>query len=371
MEVTLENISIAYGGAVAVKDLSIHIKDAESLVLLGKSGCGKTTTMRSIAGLETPVSGRIVIGDQVVFDSEKGIDVPSYKRQVGMVFQSYAVWPHRTIFQNVAFPLKMQKLGRREIAERVAEVLEVVGLTDFADRGASLLSGGQMQRVALARSLVMRPRVLLLDEPLSNLDARLRERLRVELRSIQQKLDLTCVYVTHDQTEALALADRVALMQSGRIVQCAGPEEVYERPLSASIADFLGVANILPVDRPLDAGADARRFRLASTDLPVECGDVDGGPRSADADLRACIRPEDLHIEADVDGTVRANSWPGVVDVVSYQGATTVYQVALDRGPSLQISAPRRLQAPLVKGDRVRTSIAARDVQVLPAEVAA
>ncbi|GAA0296660.1 ABC transporter ATP-binding protein [Kineococcus aurantiacus] len=368
MEVTLENVSIAYGGAVAVKDLSIHIKDAESLVLLGKSGCGKTTTMRSIAGLETPVAGRITIGDQVVFDSAAGIDVPSYKRQVGMVFQSYAVWPHRTIFQNVAFPLKMQKLGRREIAERVGEVLEVVGLSDFADRGASLLSGGQMQRVALARSLVMRPRVLLLDEPLSNLDARLRERLRVELRSIQQKLDLTCVYVTHDQTEAMALADRVALMQSGRIVQCAAPEEVYERPVSASIADFLGVSNILPVE----ADGTDRRFRLASTSLELECGDVCGaGLPGAGTELRACIRPEDLHLDADRGPGRQPNCWAGVVDVVSYQGATTVYQVVLDDGPSLQVASPRRLGSPFVKGDRVRTSIAARDVQVLPAEVAA
>src|SRR6478609_5729024 len=249
MKISIQNLQLKYGDFVAIENLNLDIGDGEALVLLGQSGCGKTSTMRCLAGLEEPSSGRIIIDDVVVFDSEKGINLPPNKRNVGMVFQSYAVWPHMTVAQNVAYSLKQKKLSKNEIDERVMEALTLVGLEPYADRGASLLSGGQMQRVALARSLVMRPSVLLLDEPLSNLDARLRDRLRIELRALQQKLNLTSVYVTHDQGEALALADRIALMQNGRLAQVGSPGEIYENPASASIADFLGVTNIFPVLR--------------------------------------------------------------------------------------------------------------------------
>ena len=214
MKITLEHLSLKYGANTVVKDLDLQIADGESLVLLGQSGCGKTSTMRCIAGLEQPSGGRITIGDTVVHDSERRVTVAPYKRNVGMVFQSYAVWPHRTVFENVGFSLKMKKVPKEEAARRVRKALAIVGLADFETRGASQLSGGQMQRVALARSLVMQPSVLLLDEPLSNLDARLRERLRIELREIQLEQNLTTVYVTHDQIEAFALADRIALMLS-------------------------------------------------------------------------------------------------------------------------------------------------------------
>jgi iron(III) transport system ATP-binding protein len=244
MKVAIENLTLCYEGNTVVRDLDLEIADGESLVLLGQSGCGKTSTMRCVAGLETPSIGRIAIGDRIVHDSATGRVVPPHKRNVGMVFQSYAVWPHRTVFENVAFSLRMQKVGKVEIRQRVLDTLDLVGLRELADRGASLLSGGQMQRVALARSLVMRPSVLLLDEPLSNLDARLRERLRMELRELQLRLALTTVYVTHDQAEAFALADRIALMQKGRIVQIGTPEQIYKNPVCASVADFLGVGNI-------------------------------------------------------------------------------------------------------------------------------
>ncbi|MFI2288996.1 ABC transporter ATP-binding protein [Streptomyces niveus] len=364
MKVQLENITLSYGDATAVDSLSIDIENGESLVLLGKSGCGKTSTMRCVAGLETPTGGRIVIGDTVVFDSERGINVAPNKRNVGMVFQSYAVWPHRTIRQNVAFPLQQQKLPKDQIRERVTEVLDLVGLTEFADRGASLLSGGQMQRVALARSLVMRPSVLLLDEPLSNLDARLRDRLRVELREIQQRLNLTCVYVTHDQSEALALADRIALMQGGRIVQTDRPERIYDTPSSASIADFLGVSNIFPCTE-ITSGAGAV---LGLTGHEVEVrAEYDAG---APADPSVCIRPEDIRLseEPSTDGV---NNWPGRVEVVSFQGSYVRYRVSLKGGPELDAIVPRRGRELLRPGASVWAAADPAAVQVLPSEVPA
>lgn len=339
MKVQLENITLAYGEATAIDRLSVTVEDGESLVLLGKSGCGKTSTMRCVAGLETPTGGRITIGDTVVFDGERGVRVAPNKRNVGMVFQSYAVWPHRTIFQNVAFPLQQQRLPKAEIRERVADVLALVGLTEYAERGASLLSGGQMQRVALARSLVMRPSVLLLDEPLSNLDARLRDRLRVELREIQQRLGLTCVYVTHDQSEALALADRIALMQGGRIVQIDRPEKIYDAPATYRLT---GHATEVTSDTPA-AGTGK--------------------------DPRVCIRPEDIRLTG--EPATGANSWPGRVDVVSFQGSYVRYRVSLKDGPELDAVVPRRATRMLDVGTPVWASADPDAVQILPAEVPA
>jgi len=361
MKVTLENIDLKYGDSYAVRGVNAEIEDGQSLVLLGKSGCGKTTTMRCIAGLETPASGRITIGDQVVFDSEKNINVAPHKRNVGMVFQSYAVWPHRTIFENVAFPLQMKKVGKKEIRERVDEALDMVGLDGFQNRGASLLSGGQMQRVALARSLVMRPSVLLLDEPLSNLDARLRDHLRIELRALQQKLKLTCVYVTHDQGEALALGDRIALMQYGKLAQVGTPNEIYESPASATIADFLGVSNIFPVHKNGHPGV----YRMA--DHPLEFATA-GYSLDGDA-ITVCIRPEDV-----VVSTQRAagdvNNWSGEVKVASYQGAEVRYLIKLDGGPDIEALVSRRDCPAAGTGDQVWVNANAADIQILPAEVA-
>lgn len=361
MKVTLENIDLKYGDTYAVKGVNAEIEDGHSLVLLGKSGCGKTSTMRCIAGLETPVRGRITIGDQVVFDSERNINVPSHKRNVGMVFQSYAVWPHRTIFENVAFPLQMKKLGKKEITERVDEALHLVGLDGFQKRGASLLSGGQMQRVALARSLVMRPSVLLLDEPLSNLDARLRDRLRIELRALQQKLNLTCVYVTHDQGEALALADRIALMQNGKLAQVGSPGEIYENPASASIADFLGVTNIFPVLKNGHPGT----YKMAEHRLELSTADytLDGEA------IKACIRPEDVIVSAQRPAA-DSNNWAGEVSVASYQGSNVRYLIELDGGPAIEALVSRRDGPPAGKGNRVWVTASPSDVQILPAEVA-
>lgn len=364
MRVQLENVTLSYGDAIAIDNLDVTVADGESLVLLGKSGCGKTSTMRCIAGLETPTT----IGDTVVFDSDRGIDVSPNKRNIGMVFQSYAVWPHRTIFQNVAFPLKQQKVPKGQIRDRVMEVLELVGLAEFASRGASMLSGGQMQRVALARSLVMRPSVLLLDEPLSNLDARLRDRLRVELREIQQQLNLTCVYVTHDQVEALALADRIALMQGGRIVQIDRPERIYDSPVSASIADFLGVTNTFPC---APVAASQQKFELVGHGIQVvsdRCDTESVGDTALTAEPTACIRPEDVRLSAEA-GESETNTWLGRVEVVSFQGSSVRYKVGLKGGPEIDVLAPRNGDALLRIGDHVWASVDRAAVQVLPSGV--
>ncbi|MFE9320830.1 ABC transporter ATP-binding protein [Nocardia sp. NPDC052278] len=359
MKVTIDNLTLSYAGNTVVRDLDLDIADGESLVLLGQSGCGKTSAMRCIAGLETPDAGRIAIGDHVVYDSAKGRAVPPHRRNVGMVFQSYAVWPHRTVFENVAFSLKMQKVGKQEIRTRVLEALDLVGLRELADRGASLLSGGQMQRVALARSLVMRPSVLLLDEPLSNLDARLRERLRMELRELQLRLGLTTVYVTHDQVEAFALADRIALMQQGRIVQIGTPEEIYTKPTCASIADFLGVGNIFRC-----TPSTGQRGVVQLTDYPSIAVRVEATPAETDP-IIVCLRPEDLLVTAVDESTPTGQFWSGRVEVASYQGASIRYRVTLDDGPEVEAIATGHASRVLGIGERARVAAVPGGAQIL------
>lgn len=359
MKVSIENLSLAYSGNTVVRDLDLEIADGESLVLLGQSGCGKTSTMRCVAGLETPSAGRITIGDRVVHDSDKNKTIPPHKRNVGMVFQSYAVWPHRTVFDNVSFSLKMQKVNKTEMNQRVLEALDLVGLGEMAHRGASLLSGGQMQRVALARSLVMRPSVLLLDEPLSNLDARLRERLRMELRELQLRLGLTTVYVTHDQVEAFALADRIALMQNGRIVQIGTPEDIYTSPMSASVAEFLGVGNIFRA-----TVASGPRSTMELTDFGQIAVSVDAAS-AADGPVVVCLRPEDLLVTPLDDAEPEGQSWMGTVDVASYQGASIRYRVTLDDGPEIEAVATGHASRILGMGKRARVTAVAGGAQVL------
>lgn len=363
MKISIQNLKLKYGDFTAIENLNLDVGDGEALVLLGQSGCGKTSTMRCLAGLEEPSAGRIIIDDVVVFDSEKGINLPPNKRNVGMVFQSYAVWPHMTVFQNVAYSLKMQKISKIEIQDRVMEVLTMVGLEKFAPRGASLLSGGQMQRVALARSLVMRPSVLMLDEPLSNLDARLRDRLRVELREIQLRLGLTCVYVTHDQHEAFALADRIALLQGGKIVQIGGPREMYETPASASIAHFLGVSNVMDCDK-MEVDDNSTAASVAGHNIKIQSSHT---VPSAAAEMKLCIRAEDFRITTTAQET--PNSWKGTVRVAGFQGNDIRYAIELEGGLELDTLGTSKPGEQHQVGDSVWVSVDPHQVQLLPSEV--
>jgi iron(III) transport system ATP-binding protein len=334
VRIEVDRLTKRFGDVVAVDDLSLTIEDGELVVLLGPSGCGKTTTMRAVVGLEEPTSGRIAVGDTIVFDGGRAINVPPNRRKMGMVFQSYAIWPHKTVFENVSYPLERQRVARREIEERVRATLELVGLSDFASRGASMLSGGQMQRVALARSVVSQPRVLLLDEPLSNLDAKLRDRLRFELREIQQQLGITTIYVTHDQTEALALADRIAVMRDGKIVQLDTPPAIYREPTDAFVADFLGVGNILAGEVVASDANGGSEVKLERTDVTL----TSSTPVEIGASVKVCIRPEHLAIaprETDSDH-VPKGAMPAEVLVATFLGNHVRYLLSCG-GLELQV----------------------------------
>jgi iron(III) transport system ATP-binding protein len=283
------------GGPVrAVDGVSLSVPQGRILTLLGPSGCGKTTTLRCIAGLERPDGGRIVIGEETVFDSARGIFVPPSDRGIGMVFQSYAIWPHMSVFENVAFPLRVsraRKYSAAEIRDKVKLALDMVRLPGFERRSATELSGGQQQRLALARGLVHEPRILLLDEPLSNLDAKLREQMRFELKHLQRTLRVTTVYVTHDQSEALALSDEIAVFNAGRIAQRGPPQDIYGHPSSRFVADFVGSANFFPgkVARPADGEG---LTEVATAHGPFRCRFADKVEPGAAVVVTA--RPEDL-----------------------------------------------------------------------------
>jgi iron(III) transport system ATP-binding protein len=264
----LHKTFVTSGNAVvnAVDGISLSIETGKLITLLGPSGCGKTTTLRCLAGLERPESGRIVIGNQTVCDTQSGIFVPASDRGIGMVFQSYAIWPHMTVFENVAFPLRVARERRysaAEIKKKVGQALETVRMSGYEQRPATQLSGGQQQRLAFARGLVREPQILLLDEPLSNLDAKLREQMRVELKRLQTSLGITTVYVTHDQSEALALSDEIAVFNAGKIIQRGTPQDIYRHPESPFVADFIGSANFLSGKVKESAGSD--RIALVET----------------------------------------------------------------------------------------------------------
>ena len=239
-EVKLINVWKKFGEVVAVQDMNLHIKDGEFMILLGPSGCGKTTTLRMIAGLEEPTKGQIYVGDKLVADPEKGVFVPPKDRDIAMVFQSYALYPHMTVYDNIAFPLKLRKVPKQEIDKRVREVAEMLGLTELLKRKPRELSGGQRQRVALGRAIVRKPQVFLMDEPLSNLDAKLRVKMRAELKKLQRQLGVTTIYVTHDQVEAMTMGDRIAVINQGVLQQVGTPDEVYNKPANVFVGGFIG-----------------------------------------------------------------------------------------------------------------------------------
>lgn len=293
-----------------LRNVSLEMGARSFFTLLGPSGCGKSTLLRCIAGLETPTSGEILINGEIVFSKKAGISVPASKRKLGMVFQSYAIWPHMTVFQNVAFPLEVQH--RPEIRSLVEEALSVVGLTDFADRYPSKLSGGQQQRVALARAIVGRPEVLLLDEPLSNLDAALRTQMRTELRGLQQSLGLTAIYVTHDQMEALSMSDQIAVVKEGRIVEQAAPEALYNRPRNVFAAEFLGSANVLRGQ--VTSGNDTVSIETAIGPLEMNAGTPGKG------DVTVFIRPDRIQLAGNGADRIRFNCLQGTVQSSLFTG---------------------------------------------------
>lgn len=267
--VILDNVRKAFDGRVnAIEHLSLRIEAGEFFVLLGPSGCGKTTTLRCIAGLEEPDAGRILLGERAVADPAGGVFIAPEKRHIGMVFQNYALWPHMTVRQNIAYPLKTRARLDDEARRRILEALRLVGLEGYAERYPAQLSGGQQQRVALARALVARPGLMLFDEPLSNMDAQLRVRLRQDLRSIHDELGYTAVYVTHDHAEALALADRIAVMNAGRLEQVGTPSEIFLTPTTHFVAEFVGIENILP-GRVHAVGHESARVELDDGRLTV------------------------------------------------------------------------------------------------------
>jgi iron(III) transport system ATP-binding protein len=334
----------------AVNDLSFHVKEGEFYTLLGPSGCGKTTTLKCVAGLERPDSGVISLGDTVVV-SDRAF-VPTHRRDIGMVFQNYAVWPHMTVFDNVAFPLqvKARSRSRRQFRDQVMNALELVNLAGYEQRMSTELSGGQQQRLSLARALVREPRVLLLDEPLSNLDAKLRESMRTELSLIQRRLGITALFVTHDQSEALAMSDRVAVMRDGSIVQEGSPQEIYHRPVDEFVASFVGSTNLFE-------GEVARRdetddaVRVTTPFGVVVC------PRDPrhDVSLRAAvtIRPEDvrLHAPGRESGVPGENVFEGVVELGQFVGASIHYRIDLATGQ--RITAVTSSHEDLARGGRV------------------
>ena len=321
--IELAGLSKHFGDSAAVDNIDLSVASGEFFSLLGPSGCGKTTTLRLIAGFEQPTSGRILL------DGADVSAVAPHRRDVNTVFQSYALFPFLSVFDNVAFGLRYAKTTKAELRTRVSSALELVSMTSFASRRPGQLSGGQQQRVALARALVLNPKVLLLDEPLGALDAKLRRSLKVELKALQERVGITFLYVTHDQEEALTMSDRLAVMNSGKIVQIGVPREVYEEPGDTYVADFLGVSNLMEVD-VVERGPGARcQIRIGEAGLVAERGDIDGlGP------AHAVIRPERVRIEA--YGSSGENRVPAMVERLVFLGAATQVMLRLGAGVPLQ-----------------------------------
>ena len=341
--VTIRHVTKAFGNNVVLQDFDESFRDGEFVTLLGPSGCGKTTMLRIIAGFEKPTSGELYIDDQLVSGGKTFL--PPEKRGIGMVFQSYAVWPHMNVFENVAYPLRIRKQDRDTVKEAVDRVLETVHLSRYADRLPSQLSGGQQQRVALARALVAAPKLLLLDEPLSNLDAKLRESMRFEIKEIQQQTGITVIYVTHDQTEAMAMSDRIFLINHGVVQQCGTPREIYNHPANQFVADFLGKVDF---------------FKGEVSEGKIVFSGMRGqsvpyvGDRTGKVDV--AVRPENLYFAE--DGPLR-----GILETQYYLGDVNDCRVRIGDVP-VRVIAGGYLYDRLSPGQEVRLQV--RDMMVFP-----
>jgi iron(III) transport system ATP-binding protein len=328
--VRVSRVRKSFDGTPALRGVDFDVPLGKTVTLLGPSGCGKTTMLRSIAGLDTPDGGRITIGGEIVFDAARAIDLPSEKRQIGMVFQSYAVWPHMTVGQNVGFPLKVKRVPTAEIATRVRKVLDLVGLGGLAARPATNLSGGQQQRVALARAIVHEPRLVLFDEPLSNLDAKLRHQMRTELRMLQDRLGFTAIYVTHDQQEALALSDTVIVMNQGLVEAMASPRELFSRPPTPFTANFLGFDNMIEgavaLVRPGAHGPYA--VEVSAGDLTITACWHDEMPPVAGMPVILAFRSDRVSLRRTEPGHAAPDGHRGIVEACIYLGTCQDYIVA-------------------------------------------
>ena len=342
--VSIRNVTKAFGDHTILREFSQVFGDGEFITLLGPSGCGKTTMLRMIAGFEKPTSGEILIGDRVV--SSDRVFVPPEERQIGMVFQSYAVWPHMTVRENVAYPLRIRKVPKQQLREEVDRALSAVHLSQYAERLPSQLSGGQQQRVALARALVGQPKLLLLDEPLSNLDAKLRESMRFEIKAIQTRLGITVVYVTHDQTEAMAMSDRIFLIHRGIVQQSGTPEEIYNHPVNPFVADFLGKVDFFP------GTAGEGRVLLEGTDQSLPHAGAERGK------VEIAIRPERITLAAE-GGPLR-----GVLEAKYYLGDVCDCRVRVG-GHLMRVIAPPEAYAAFRQGEAV--TLAPREIMLFPA----
>lgn len=349
-------------GQLAVDDLTVTVEEGELFTFLGPSGCGKTTTLRSVAGLERPDFGSITLAGTTLFDHDTRVNMPANQRGLGMVFQSYAIWPHLTVRQNVSFPLEVLPRGKRpnkaSFVESVDRVLEVTGLAEYAERPATKLSGGQQQRLALARAIIIEPPLLLLDEPLSNLDAALRESMRFELKRMQRELGITSIYVTHDQSEALALSSRIAVMKAGKLMQVGRPRDIYHEPANRFVASFIGVSNFLD-------GVVARR---SGSETRIETADGDlwtsRDVSFAEGDeVSLSLRPENLDIE--VDDETRAlgsNELAGTILTRGFLGESTDHIVSVGKLELRVRSNPKISHSP---GTHVRVKVDPADVVVV------
>ncbi len=355
------------GGVDAIKNIDLEVEDGEFFILLGPSGCGKSTLLNLVAGLEKPTSGRILFGDEEMAAPEKRLFVPPRDRNVAMVFQNYALYPHMKVFDNIAFPLKVAKMASDEIEESVRNTATMLGIEDLLDRKPGELSGGQRQRVAISRALVRRPRVFLLDEPLSNLDAQLRTSTRAELKELQNELGITTLYVTHDQTEAMTLGDRVALLRGGELVQVGAPEELYHTPVSPFVATFIGSPPMNLIDGQKKGGHTVSMEGI-EFELPEKQAEAAG--KIDNDDILVGIRPEKVRVstsepeETEGDGGGRRLTLKGELTTVEPLGREILYHVGIDCCEMLALSEEMDVE----RGEEMYLSFQAEDLHLFDAE---